>query len=58
MCVYKLPTFIFNIVPSVHIMYTDSLLICRAESATKAKLEKVAEIKRLNAQIMAIKRYI
>ena len=33
------------------------LLICRAESATKAKLEKVAEIKRLNAQIMAIKRY-
>lgn len=30
--------------------------IYRAEAATKAKLEKVAEIKRLNAQIMAIRR--
>jgi len=27
----------------------------RAEAETKAKLEKVAEIKRINAQIMAIK---
>ena len=33
-----------------------TLLLVRAESATKTKLEKVAEIKRLNAQIMAIKR--
>jgi len=28
---------------------------CSAEAETKAKLEKVAEIKRINAQIMAIK---
>ena len=28
----------------------------RAEAATKAKLEKVGEIKRLNAQIVALKR--
>ena len=28
----------------------------RAELATKAKLEKVAEIKRLNAQMVAIKK--
>lgn len=32
-------------------------LCFRAEAATKAKLEKVAEIKRLNSQVMAIKRY-
>jgi len=28
---------------------------CSAEAETKAKLEKVAEIKRINSQIMAIK---
>ena len=31
---------------------------CRSEAATKAKLDKVAEIKRINAQIMAIKRSV
>lgn len=30
----------------------------RSEAATKAKLDKVAEIKRINAQIMAIKRLV
>ena len=34
----------------------DCLFVCRAESATKAKLEKVAEIKRLNAQLVATKK--
>ena len=30
-------------------------LSCSAEAETKAKLEKVAEIKRINAQMMAIR---
>ena len=34
------------------------LFVCRAESATKAKLEKVAEIKRLNAQLVATKKWV
>lgn len=34
------------------------MLECRSEAATKAKLDKVAEIKRINAQIMAIKRLV
>ena len=33
-----------------------TIILLRAEVATKAKLEKVAEIKRLNNQVMAIKR--
>ena len=32
--------------------------IIRAETETKLKLEKVAEIKKINAQMMAIKRCI
>ena len=34
------------------------ILICRAEAETKAKLEKVSEIKKINAQIMLIKRWV
>ena len=30
----------------------------RAETATKIKLERVAEIKRLNAQIMSVRRFV
>ena len=30
-------------------------LLCSAEAETKAKLEKVGEIKRINAQMMAIR---
>ena len=30
----------------------------RAEAATKAKLEKATEIKRLNTQLMAVKKYV
>ena len=33
-------------------------MLGRSEAATKAKLDKVAEIKRINAQIMAIKRSV
>lgn len=33
-------------------------VLYRAEQATKAKLEKVAEIKRLNAHLVAIKKYV
>ena len=40
----------FNLLPGVFSSF------CSAESETKHKLEKVAEIKKINAQMMAIKR--
>jgi len=46
---------VFVPVSSRHITVHWCSANCSAEAETKAKLEKVAEIKRINAQIMAIK---
>ena len=42
---------------SIYIIYI-YIYIYRAELATKTKLDKVAEIKKLNAQLVAIKKYV
>ena len=36
-------------------MYKECFLLCSAEAETKLKLEKVGEIKKINAQMMSIK---
>ena len=41
----------------IDILNMTLFFLCRAEAETKLKLEKVAEIKKINAQMMAIKRY-
>ena len=39
----------------MHCIYCYFVVTLRAEAETKAKLEKVTEIKRINAQMMAIR---
>ena len=47
--------FLFVCFPKVVLKYFFNIYIFRAETETKAKLEKVAEIKKINANMMSIK---